>query len=313
MYFDWPTSEQIIYRVMRLRRLVALAVTIPVAVMLSMAAVDPTFLSPNHATLGAIAVAALIVGHVILFPNVSTETISLSLSVSFLVISMPWIKLAAGAVPVENASATYVILITFAMLCTGVVMWIMQAVLNVLIYAGPALRLNVQAEMDIPCSPSVAHRQFALQPQTRRGRILCGSEDKDGLFDVAIVAPQVADPVNPEQPFVARVTAKVLHSDEHSHQVMMVLNDGSVAATSLSFVPTETGCRVTVAEMPGDFTAGMHLMFWLADQQADNMTEIADTILSGPERANGLSHGISFLSVAATVLSPREPAIKRAK
>ncbi len=313
MHFDWPTPEQMMYRVMRLRRLVVLAVAIPVMIMLLTALIDPTFLTPNRATLGALAVAVLIVGHVSLFPNVTAETLSLSLSVSLLVISMPWIKLLAGSVPVENANAAYVMLITLAVLCTGVLMWMIKGLLNFIIYAGPALSLNVRADMEIACSPSVARRQFALQPQTRRGRILCGPEDQDGLFDVAIVAPQLADPQNPDQPFVARVVAKVLQSDEQSHQVMMVLDDGSVAATSLTFEPTEIGCRVTVSEMPGDFTAGMHLMFWLADQQADNMTEIADTILSEPARANGLSHGVSFLSVAAAVLSPRGPAVKRAK
>ena len=65
--------------------------------------------------------------------------------------------------------------------------------------------------------------------------------------------------------------------------------------------------------MPGDFTLGMHAMYWLTDQQADNMTECADTILSEPARANGLSHGVSLLSLAGAVLSPRAPVADRAK
>ena len=313
MQFDWPTPEQMIYRVTRLRRLVVLAVAIPVCVMLLTAMIDPVFLSPDRATMAAVAVALLIVGHVALFPNVALETLSLSFSVSLLVISVPWIKLLAGTVPVENASAAYVMLMALAILFTGLAMAAINALLSFLVYAGPAVRLHVGGTMEIACSPSVAHRQFALQPEVRRGRIICGPADSDGLFDVAIVAPQVQDPDAPDQPFVARVTAKVLHSDETSHQVMLVLGDGSVAATSQRFEPTDAGCRVTVSEMPGDFTAGMHLMFWLADQQADNLTEVADTILSEPARANGLSHGVSFLSVAAAVLSPRDPAVKRAK
>ncbi len=313
MLFEWPTPDQMIYRVMRLRRLVALAIAIPVGVMLIGAALDPAFLSPDRATLGALAVAVLVVGHVMLFPNVATETLSLSLSVTLLVVAAPWIKTLAWMAPADNAHAAYAILVGLSVLGTGLFMAVAKTLLSAVVYAGPAIKLRVKAAMELPCSTTVAHRQFALQPSTRRGRILSGASDNDGLFDVAIVAPQVADPDQPDQPFVARLAAKVLHSDETSHQVMLVLADGRVAATSQTFTPTDAGCRVEMIEMPGDFTLGMHAMFWLTDQQADNMTECADTILSEPARANGLAHGVSLLSIAGAVLSPREPAIKRAK
>jgi hypothetical protein len=313
MQFDWPTPEQMIYRVTRLRRLVAVAIAIPVSVMLLGAIIDPTFLSTDRATIGAIAVAVLIIGHVMLFPNVALETISLAVAVTLLAISVPWIKAVAWMAPAENAVAAYVMLVGLAVLTAGVVMAAVKAFLSALMYAGPAVRLRVTGALNIPCSTDVAHRQFALQPTTRRGRVLAGPADSDGLFDVAIVAPQVADPENPDQPFVARIAAKVLKSDNHNHQVMLVLGDGSIAATSQSFTATDDGCRVKVEEMPGDFTLGMHLMFWLTDQQADNMTEVADTIQSVAARANGLAHGVSFLSVANAVLSPHEPVVKRAK
>lgn len=302
-----------LYRVMRLRRLVALAIAIPVGVMLIGAAIDPAFLAPDRATLGALAVAVMVVGHVMLFPNVPTETLSLSVGVTGLVIAAPWIKSLAWMAPAENAAAAYTILVCLAVLAAGALMALSKALLSTLVYAGPALRLRVRAAMNLPCSISVAHRQFALQPATRRGRILCGAADADGLFDVAVVAPQMADPENPEQPFVARLAAKVLHSDAQSHQVMLVLGDGRVAATSQTFTATDDGCRVEMVEMPGDFTLGMHAMYWLTDQQADNMTECADTILSEPARANGLSHGVSLLALAGALLSPRAPVVKRAK
>ena len=313
MHFDWPTPEQMLYRVMRLRRLLAIAVAIPAAVMLTMSHMDPTLLSPERASLGAIAVAALILGHIVLFPNAASETLSLSLSVTLLVIASPWVKILAFMAPAENAQAVYVILVGFALLASGCVMVVARAALTTLLYAGPVVNLRVSSAVDVDCSPTVAHRQFALQPSTRRGRILAGQEDADGLFDVAIVAPQVADPANPDQPFVAHVAAKVLQSDAHNHQVMLVLRDGSVAVTSQTYTATADGCRVTTTEMPGDFTIGMYAMFWLTDQQADNLTEVADTILSVPARANGLAHGVSFLSVASAVLSPQQPAVTRAK
>ncbi|MEL6682781.1 MAG: hypothetical protein AAFQ09_09060 [Pseudomonadota bacterium] len=309
MLFDWPTPEQMIYRVTRLRRLVALAIMIPVGVMLIGSALDPSFLAPDRATLGAMAVAVMVVGHVMLFPNVATETLSLSLAVTSLVVSAPWIKSVAWMAPAENASAAYMLLVALAVISAGLMMALAKTVLSVIIYAGPAVKLRVKAAMEVPCSVDVARRQFALQPQTRRGRVLSGSADSNGLFDVAIVAPQVSDPENPDQPFIARLAGKVLHSDETTHQVMLVLPNGQVATTAQTFAPTETGCRVETVEMPGDFTLGMHAMYWLTDQQADNMTECADTILSEAERTNGLAHGVSLLSLASAILSPREPQV----
>jgi hypothetical protein len=229
------------------------------------------------------------------------------------VISAPWIKILASLAPTGNANAVLAILVVLAILAAGLIVVAVQVALWVFVYAGPVIRKRVRAVLDVPCAPSVAHRQFALQPAMRRGRILCGPLDSDGLFDVAIVAPQLMDPENVDQPFVARITAKVLHSDENNHQVMLILADGSIAASSHTFAATDDGCRVTATEMPGDFTLGMHLMFWLTDQHADNMTEVADTIMSETERANGLAHGVSFVAVASAVLSPREPVAKRAK
>jgi len=313
MHFDWPTPEQMMYRIIRLRRLIVVAVGIPVCVILVMGLVDPLFVSPNRAMFGAIAVAFVIAAHVVLFPNVTLETLSLSLALALLVPALSWVSPLAGRFPVENMQAASVLLVVCALMCAGAAMVLIEVLLTGVIFAGPAVPWRLRVSMDIACSASVAHRQFALQPHMRRGRVLSGPADSDGLFDVAIVAPQVADPDQPDQPFVARITAKVLQSDATSHQVMLVLGDGSVATTSQCFTPTTGGCRVEIMEMPGDFTYGMHLMFWLADQQADDLTEVADVILSQPARANGLAHGVSFLSIAATVLSPRSPAAGRAK
>jgi hypothetical protein len=51
----------------------------------------------------------------------------------------------------------------------------------------------------------------------------------------------------------------------------------------------------------------MHALFWLTDQQADNLTETADLVAGHDMRANGLAHNVSLLSVASAVLSPRDP------
>lgn len=313
MPFLWPTSEQMMYRVMRLRRLIAVAVAVPVLVMLGIALVDPGVLSPERATIASLAVVVLVVGHVVLFPNVTLETISLSLSVSALVLAMPIIKIVAGWAPAEHQTAALVILIAAAVAAMGVLMLVLQIVLNILAYAGPALRLKLKTRLDLPCSAAVARRQCALQANSRRGRVLTGEVDDNGFFDVAVASCHVNDPENPENPLIVKVDAKVLSSTDVQHDVMIVLPNGSVTVTSQRFSATKSGCSVDVADMPGDFTVGMHALFWLTDQQADNMTEMTDIILGNETRANGLAHAVSLLAVAGTILSPRQPVAHRAE
>ena len=313
MPFEWPTSEQMMYRVMRLRRLIAVAVAVPVLVMLGVALLDPAVLSPERATIASLAVSILVVGHVVLFPNVTLETISLSLSVTALIVAMPVIKIVAGWAPAEHQSAALVILVAFAVAAMGVLMAILQIVLNMLAYTGPMLRLRLKTRLDLPCSAMVARRQCALQPQVRRGRVLTGTEDENGFFDVAVASYQEDDPENPDRPLIVKVDAKVLTATESQHDVMIVLPNGTVTVTSQSFVATPTGCRVVVTDMPGDFTAGMHALFWLTDQQADNLTEMSDVIVGQDARANGLAHSVSLLTVAGLLLSPRQPIANRAE
>ncbi len=313
MPFDWPTTDQMIYRITRLRRLVLLAVAIPVCVMLVGSLLDPAFLSPPRATLAAMAVAALVTGHVVLFPNASLETISLSVAVTVLAVSAPWVRIIAQMAPAEHVDAALIILVGLSVLATGVLMTAVHAIVGALTYAGPAVQRRITATVDLPCSVGVARGQFALQPDTRRGRVLTGAADDNGFFDVAVASPQVADPDDASKPFVVHVTAKVMQQTDQDHQVMLVLGNGSVTVTSERFEPTATGCRVEISEMPGDFTLGMHLLFWLADQQVDNLMETADVITGTDTRVNGLAHGVSFISIAGAVLSPRRPLPDRAK
>ncbi|HEV8034577.1 hypothetical protein [Yoonia sp.] len=313
MQFEWPTAEQMMYRMMRLRRLIALAVAIPVLVMLGVAFFDPAALTPERATLASLSVALLVVGHVVLFPNVTLETIALSLSVTALIVVMPLIKIVAGWAPAAHQSAALVILVCLSVAAMGVVMALLQILFNLLAYAGPVWRIRLKTKLALPCSASVARRQCALQPQTRRGRILTGPADDNGFFDVAVAAPHAADPQNPDQPMIVKVDAKVLTSTDARHDVMIVLPNGSVTVTSQSFTSEGNGCCVEVTDMPGDFTVGMHAIFWLTDQQADNLTEMTDIILGQETRANGLAHNVSLLSVAGALLSPRHPVANRAK
>lgn len=311
MSFAWPTSEQVFYRVMRLRRLIAIAVAIPTMMVLTVAWMDPTVLSALHATIACLGIAGLVVGHVVLFPNVTLETFALSLSATLLIVAMPVIKIVSLWAPVEHATAAFIILMSFAVAAMGVVMALIQILLGALVYAGPDVRKALKTKVIVPCSPEVAFQQFALRPEARRGRVLTGPVDEDGFFDVAVavVAMSDDDPQNAME--VVKLDAKILNSTPERHDVMMVLRNGSVTVTSQNFTATDHGCEVQVCDLPGDFTVGMHVLFWLTDQQADNLTETADTVLGKSGRTNGVAHNVSLFSVAGAILSPRAPASDR--
>lgn len=312
MQFAWPTPEQTIYRIQRLRRLIVLCVAIPVVGLMLASFIDPASLPAERATVAALAVAMLIVGHVVLFPNVTLETLAFSLAVTGLVIAVPWIKAVAHWAPDAHVNAALVILIAFAVAATGVLMALIQIVLAVVAYAGPALKTPLVHKAVLPCSPAVARRQCALQPAMRRGRVLTGEADEHGFFDVAVAALQHPDPADPTRPLIVRADAKVLGSDDNRHDLMLHLPNGSVTVTSHQFATHADGCEVTVRDLPGDFTAGMHAIFWLTDQQADNLTEMTDVIIGQEPRANGLAHGVSLLAVAGALLSPRATVAEQA-
>lgn len=311
MSFAWPTTEQVFYRMMRLRRLIAIAVAIPTMMVLAVAWMDPTVLSAFHATLACLGIASLVVGHVVIFPNVTLETFALSLSATLLIVVMPVIKNVSLWAPAEHATAAFIILMSLAVAAMGVVMALTQILLGALVYTGPVVRKTLKTKMVVPCSPNVAFQQFALRPDSRRGRVLTGPVDDNGFFDVAVAVVATTDDGTQNAMEVVKLDAKILKSTPEHHDVMMILRNGSVTVTSQQFAETDDGCEVQVCDLPGDFTAGMHVLFWLTDQQTDNLTETADAVVGQTGRTNGVAHNVSLLSVAGAILSPRAPVSNR--
>lgn len=307
MLFEWPDSAQMTYRLWRLRRLWALCVLGPAAVIMALT------LPPVVGSVAILLIAGLVTAHLVLFPNVAHETLALSLSLTGAVVLLPSAQGLAAMVPAGHVQAATVLAMLLAMMTTLAVMALLGQVIRVLVHAGPALRLRLTARTDLPCAAHVAQRQYALQPQTRRGRILTGQVDSQGLFEVAVASAQVADPMHPDQPMVVRVAAKVLQTAPGLHDVLLIRPCGAVTVSAQRFAPTPDGCRVTLSDMPGDFTLGMYLHYWLTDQQGDALQETADVITGTAERANGLAHGASFLSLAGLVLAPTAPLADRAK
>lgn len=305
MLFQWPDAEQMTYRLWRLRRLWALCVLVP--------AVAVFAASPASGAAAVLVIAVLVTAHLVLFPNVAHETLALSLSLTGLVLALPAVQEVATAAPVGHGQAAQVLAVLIALCGASVVMVLLGQVIHVLVHLGPVMRLRLKSHADLPCSAAVAQRQYALQPQVRRGRVLTGQADAQGLFEVAVASAQMSDPVHPDQPLVVRVAAKVLHTEPGHHDVMLILPCGAVTLTAQRFVQTPQGCRVSVSDMPGDFTYGMYLHYWLTDMQGDALQETADVITGTAERANGLAHGASFLSLAGLVLSPSAPVARRAK
>jgi hypothetical protein len=307
MTFALPTPEQTVYRFMRLRRLIAIAVALPMIVIMSITWGDPAVLTAPHATLAMVGIAALVAAHAVLFPNGTLETLALSFSSTLLVIVMPLVKLVSLWAPAPYESGTLILLGAFAVAATGVIMALVQIALNALVYGGPLLRKTLVTELVVPCSPKVAFEQFALRPQLRRGRVLTGALDENGFFDVAVAMPEVESDESDFTANLVKLDAKVMASTAARHDVMMVMDNGSVTVCSQQFAAHPKGCKLTVSDLPGDFTVGMHGLFWLTDQQADNLTETADLVAGHDVRANNVAHHVSLLSVAGAIISPRAP------
>lgn len=302
MQFQWPTFDQITYRVMRLRRLLAVAIAVPMVVLLSLSFAQPDVLSAAHASLAALGLAGMLVSHVVFFPNVTLETLALSIAATALVAMMPVLKIISLWAPVDQQSGALALLIGFAVALTGVMVALLQIVLGGMVYAGPTLKRVLIERQILSCSVATARQQLTLRPASRRGRVLTGPADDKGFFDVAVATGATPDEC-------VRVDAKVLDSDEARHDVMLLTRTGAVTVTSMSFEKADAGCSVEVRDMPGDFTLGMYLMFWLTDQQADNLTEMTDLIFGRDARANGTAHHGSLVAAAGLVFSPRAPMV----
>ena len=304
MLFQLPTLNQAIYRVMRLRRLIAVAVAVPFVTLLALSWMDPSVLTAAEASVAILGLTAVIVAHTVLFPNVTLETLALSFALTTLVVLMPLISALSLWAPVAQQSGAFALLVMFAVAMTGLLVVLLHILLGSLTYGGPVLRRVLHMRQALPCSKDVAFQQLALRPATRRGRVLTGPVDDNGFFDVAVA---LAGPEGAEDH--VRVDAKVLETSDDRHDVMLLTRSGAMTVTSLGFTETKDGCVVDVRDMPGDFTLGMYAMFWLTDQQADNLTEMTDGLFGRDPRANGLAHHGSLMAVAGAILSPRAPMV----
>ena len=309
MSFTWPTFAQAIYRTMRLRRLVLAALGLAVLVLFCAVLIQPTLLPVTRAASIFAVIGLLVCAHVTLFPNVALETLSLALVGTAFIVVLPLLPEVASLAAGSYYQAALTLLVVLAVLVAIALTMIVHKLFEIAVYAGPIARLRIKSYIDVPVATTVAHRQFGMRPDTRRGRVLAGSVDDHGFFDVAVVSEHLADPHDSDCPLVVKLDAKVLSSDDKTHEIMLVLPSGAVTVTAHNFMPYGDGCRVTVTEMPGDFTWGMHALFWLMDQQTDNLVEVAELMQTTPPRANGLAHAVSLLSIAGVVLSPRQPVL----
>ena len=311
MPFSWPTLAQAIYRISRLRRLIVAAIVMSGLLLTVISVIDPAILPPMQALRILAIVGFVATTHVVLFPNVPVETLSLAVSTTCFVVVLPLLEVLSDIAPIPYRGAALVLLIFLAVLLIVVLTLITHFLIETLVYVGPSVHMRLTTDIHVPFAPSVASRQFGLRPDTRRGRVMAGPVDDKGFFDVAVVSQHEADPDDPTRPMVVKIDAKVLQSDPENHEVMLVLAGGDVTVTSYKYIPEGDGCRVEITEMPGDFTLGMHAMFWLMDQQTDNLVEVAELMQSTPSCANGLAHAVSLLSLAGIILHPRQPALDK--
>lgn len=307
MSYRLPSAKAVLYRLWRLRRLIAVSSMIPILVM---AVYSGWKIATGSAPVVAFApfailTVAMMAAHAVLFPQGRSETLALSLTLSVLVLASPL----AGTSVLGWALLLLVALALIMLLQTRILFWEMSS---------PSRRVAFKASVHTQTDLSTARRTFSLQPDSQNARFTCGSVDKDGVFEVHMVPSAMpdfledalpsldvdpADEAADEEAFEEFVTGMLseLPEDERAEieracqnrndpsfwavnlrdtpqeveTLILVRNDDGrlveASRTIYRFVPKRTGFRVTEYEVNPDYPIGSSLGIWLTDFQADGM------------------------------------------
>ena len=280
------TANVLLYRLWRLRRLIAVAILPPLAV-------TALWLPPGQVMAGLfIALSVLVpLAHVLTYPKDYAETMTVSLVLAFTL----W--LASGIDPTASVLAT-------AMRAVGLAALAFVLFLVAIIPMGTILALgpmresgHVRASRRSRLSPAELKPAITLYPGREDARTTCGPANAEGVFEVETrheVAPMAqgcavdADGAA-EAPGImtVRFFGSVVSTGEDHHEIISFEEpDGAIEASRHTFEATAKGSRVTVEETTAGLTGGMALGFWLQDYLADHLTDEIDAAEGRTPRAN---------------------------
>lgn len=276
--------HHILYRVYRLRRLIACSVLIVVAGAALSLLVAPSlslFREPLNLLLLMLCWTGIVSVSAVAFPSGWIDTLTASIAFAILLIATPYLQLAiTGAPNVEGGvSETMAVLLVFL---AWFMVWLL--VMAVFIWAGQTLpmgrwRHRTRILSDLP--PDQVRSALCPLPDTELAGRICGSEDAQGFFPVRFTTPGAdrtrLSGCNPDQ--VHRF--RILQEDRLTRQSESItVQEGRKTRCEMfeRLEPKEGGTLYELVEVHNQFNLLSAIGFWINDFGADHARTYLDAI-----------------------------------
>ena len=293
--FDLPELDEVGYRLMRLWRLLGVSILMPVTLLVLVQMISWPFTGqpPGHFIAFAILCAIPVTAHAALFPNAPTETLSIGLGLSLLVVLEPFIRGFGVLRLVEFAAVLAVI-------------WFGPRALQALRKKSPPRNIAIKAKVTTDIDPDEARQSIPLRPNQMGVQFTTGPIDASGVF--AVMAPQAPDPFerlgdNPEvtQPVPTKPLfwARVLSDQPEAQETSILVRDDmgellEVATVSHEFSTTARGTTVRETEQLMQYPIGDATLMRLTGYNADGLTQQRDALEGRTSMAIRATHPYSL-------------------
>lgn len=290
--FELPLLlRHILYRIHRLRRLIASSVLIVVlgaALSLVVAPGLSLFRDPINLFVLMLSWSLIVTASAIAFPSGWIDTLTASVAFALLLIATPYLQLVvigAPSVPGGVSEAMAILLVFLAWF----MVWLL--VMAVFIWAGQNLPMGkrqhrTRIRCDLP--PDQVRRALCPLPGTELAGRICGPEDERGRFEVRFTKPG-ADRLrlagtDPTQVYRYRI----VQEDRLTRQSESVtLIDGAPSRCEMfeRLQPHEGGTLYELVELHDRFNLLSAIGFWINDFGADHARTYLDAVSGRPSCA----------------------------
>lgn len=299
--FDWPELDEVGYRLMRLWRLIALCVLVPVLmlVLIQLAYWPFTGQPPAHFVAFGVLCAIPVSLHAILFPNATMETLAIALGLTFLVLVEPIVS-GFGLLRLAELLG-FVAIVLFAP------SWIER-----MLQRTRQINARLKSVIQTDAKPEEAREAIPLRPNQQGPVYSTGAMDAQGHFPV--MPPQESDPFDrlggdtvsapPSKPlFWARTTTntpqqqqtELFDRDEMGELVR-------IATVTHDFASSGRLTRIKETEQLPDYPIGMAGVLWATGQGACQLTLHRDALEGRTTMSLIRAHRHSLRSQIATFL-----------
>ncbi|MEM9969861.1 MAG: hypothetical protein AAF762_02000 [Pseudomonadota bacterium] len=305
MTFDWPTFPEVKSRVWRLKRLIAVAVLLPLVPMTLLSFFGVGLFNPSVLALFVTLIFLTLVfgSHAVLFPNSYQETLAISVLVTLFGILAPVIG---------GSFFGWFLFLLFAIWA----FWGGQNRILAWQMATPEKPVSFQSTVKTRATLEAARAWFPLRPGSTRGQYRCGDADMAGVFPVwfdssfadvlGYLGADMHDESEREVPDDLPPTFyAMIEADEPEYQRTQILEGPDKQTAEIQavvehqFRKLRKGCKVTEREDVGAYPWGQSLTMWLNDFQADGLVYHKELLENVEPKAIRAAHKWSLMLLAS--------------